>query len=274
MSSASLDPVIFASLFGDIAQPLAILWLLCLASTIGAFRRKQWRSAFALLLITIAFFVIGATPTSALLAQKLEKPYVLTDWDAVPEADAIVILGAALGRSSADLNGFNLKRETDRIITGFELARREKAKALVLGGGKGKPSEGIKSEGEHMQTWFESWGVASVPTFVLPGNLNTYQEALGTKKLIEEQNWDSILLVTSGTHMARAEAVFHTAGVNVIPVACDFEGASYLERTGGWSFVPRQTSFYLMKVYLHEVIGWPYYRLRGWIDDPRRLIGW
>jgi uncharacterized SAM-binding protein YcdF (DUF218 family) len=265
---------IFASLFGDLAQPLAILWLLCLASTFGAFRRKQWRSAFALLFVSIVFFVIGATPTSGLLAQRLEAPYVISDWDAVPNADAIVVLGAALGRSTADLNGFNLKRETDRIITAFELARREKAKALVLGGGKGTPSEGFKSEGEHMQHWFETWKVASVPTYVLPGNLNTHDEALGTKELINEQEWESVLLVTSGTHMARAEAVFRAAGVEVIPVACDFEGSSYLERTGGWSIVPRQSSFYLMKVYLHEVIGWPYYRLRGWIVDPRPLIGW
>ena len=124
-----------------------------------------------------------------------------------------------------------------------------------------------------MQTWYESWSIASLPSYVLPGNLNTRDEALGTLKLMNEQSWETILLVTSGTHMARAEAVFKSTGINVIPVACDFEGSSYLERTGGWSLVPRQTSFYLMKVYLHEVIGWPYYRLRGWITDSKRFIG-
>ncbi len=264
----------FASIFGDLAQPLAILWFLCVGATVGAFRRKQWRSAFTFFSVSLVFFAVGSTPIPALLVQRLESPYILADWEAVPEADAIVILGAALTPSKADLNRFNLKRETDRIITGFELARRGKAKAIVFGGGKGKPSEGIKSEGENMQSWFESWKVAATPSYVLPPSRNTRDEALGTKALMDDQKWESILLVTSGTHMARAEAVFAANEIQVTPVACDFEGSSYLERMGGWSIAPQQSSFYLMKVYLHEVIGWPYYRLRRWITDPRRFIGW
>ncbi len=263
----------FASIFGDLAQPLAILWFLCLGATVGAFRRKQWRSFVSLGFITVLFFGVGATPGPALLVKRLEAPYLLENWDAVPAADAIVILGGGMGRASDALNGFNLKREADRVITAFELARQGKGKALVFGGGKGKPSEGALSEGEFMQRWWGDWKLADIPTFVLPGSRNTYDEALSTKALAEEKEWETILLVTSGTHMTRAEAVFKTAGVNVIPVASDFEGSSYLERTGGWSIAPRQTSFYLMKVYLHEVIGWPYYKLRSWITDPRRTIG-
>lgn len=263
----------FASLFGDLAQPIAILWFLCLGATFGAFRRKQWRSFVSLAFISALMFGVGATPYPAHFVTRLEAPYLLEDWAAVPTADAIVVLGAALGRSDKSLNGFNLKRETDRIVTAFELARRGKAEALVFGGGIGRPSQGVPSEGEFMQGWWEEWNLSPITTYVLPGSRNTYDEALGTQELAKEKEWETVLLVTSGTHMTRAEAVFKTAGVNVIPVACDFEGSSYLERTGGWAFAPRQESFYLMKVYLHEVIGWPYYKLRGWITDPRRTIG-
>ena len=265
--------MMLASFASDLAQPLALLFLLGVGTTIMAFRRKQWRSAFALLIILGLFFTIGATPVPARLAARLETPFVLPDWDAVPEADAIVILGAALTQSDHDLNGFNLKRETDRIITGFELARRNKAKALVFGGGPGKHSEGVQSEGEQMQRWFEGWQLATLPTYVLPGNSNTYDEARRTQALATEQGWTSILLVTSATHMSRAQATFQATGIQVIPVACDFEGTSYLQRTGGWAILPNPTSFYLMKVYLHEIIGWPYYRLRGWLVDPKRFIG-
>lgn len=183
------------------------------------------------------------------------------------------MLGGTVARSDLDLNRFNLKHQTDRIVTAFELARRNKAKALVFGGGRGKPSQGIKSEGEHIQAWYESWKVASLPSYVLPPSLNTHDEAIGAKELATEQEWNTILLVTSGTHMARAVGTFSAAGLEVTPVACDFGGSSYLQRTGGWAVVPRLESIQLMGLYLHEVVGWPYYRLRGWITDARRFIG-
>ena len=262
----------FASLLGDIFQPLALLWLVCLVATFGAFRRRQWRSAFSLLFVSALFFLVGNTPCAPLLVQRLETPYFLDRWDDVPEADAILVLGAAITSSSKDLTGFNLKRETDRVITAFELARRGKSKALVLGGGRGRPSKNTKSEGEHMQSWFTDWKVANVSTYLLPGNRNTHDEALGMKELATEKNWNTVLLVTSATHMHRSKSLLESLDLKVIPVACDFEGTSWLEQTGGWSVVPMETNFYLMRVYLHEIVGWPYYRLRGWIKDPRPFI--
>ncbi len=264
--------MILASLLGDLVQPLALLWFLNLGATFAAFRRKQWRSGFLLLSLAGLLYFIGATPVPAQLASRLEAPYVLKDWDAVPNADVIIILGAAITRSDDDLMGFNLKREADRVVTGFELARRQKAKALLLGGGWIQKGENPRTEAAQMQRWYESWGISPLPVHALEGNSNTYDEAVHARALMEEKGWNTALLVTSGTHMPRAEATFRTAGVEVTPVACDFEGTSYLQRGGGWSTVPRLTNVYLMKVYLHEVFGWPFYRLNGRIKDPRPLI--
>ncbi|MCS1407789.1 MAG: hypothetical protein M2R45_00949 [Verrucomicrobia subdivision 3 bacterium] len=265
--------VFFAFNYGDLVQPLPLLWFLCIAATTYAFRRKQWRSGFAFLFITCIFYAIGATPVPAKLITRLEASYYPADWDSIPSADAILILGGTINASPRDLTGFNLAREADRIITGFSLARQGKAKALVLGGSKYRITETARTEGEHVQHWFQSWGIADIPTYILPECTNTHDEALRTRNLVNEHNWASILLVTSGSHMLRAEATFRAAGIKVIPVACDFEGATVLDAGKGWNFVPQETGFYLMKLYIHEVVGWPYYRLRGWIKAPRKFIG-
>lgn len=263
---------LLASVFGEVIQPLALLWLICLGMTYRAFRQKQWGPAVGLALFSLTFFVIGATPVPALLVERLEAPYVGQTWETIPEADAIIILGGSIGRSKDDLIGFNAKREVDRIITGFELARRGKGKALIFGGGIGTTDQEVPTEGEIMKEWY-GWNGGSLPTIVLPPSVNTHDEARSTRTIMEKNQWSKALLVTSANHMTRAAATFSTAGVEIIPVACDFEGSSYRLRTKAWSFAPKSTSFYLMRVYLHEVVGWTYYQLRGRIKDPRRFIG-
>ena len=265
-------PNFLASVFGEIIQPLALLWLMCLLMTYRAFRQKQWGSAISLALFSLIFFVVGATPVPTLLVERLEAPYVGQSWQTIPEADAIIILGGSIGRSKDDLIGFNAKREVDRIITGFELARRGKAKALIFGGGIGTRGNDVPTEGEIMKDWY-GWSGGSLPTIVLPPSINTHDEARSTQSIMEQNQWTKALLVTSANHMTRAAATFRTAGVEVIPVACDFEASSYRLRTGAWSFVPKETSFYLMSAYLHEIVGWTYYQLRGRIKDSRRFIG-
>lgn len=258
------------SFLSESIQPIALLWLCCLLSWFRAFWHQHRKSAFAFFVISLLFFVIGSTPLSARLAHRLEAAYILESWNAVPNADALVVLGAGLIPSNNDLNRFNLKRETDRIITAFELVRRGKTKALVFGGGR--MGEGMLSEGEHLQMWFNNWKIAKTKTFILPDSQNTHDEALATKSLADKRNWNSILLVTSATHMARAEATFRATGLNVIPIACDFEGSSHLQCFGGWHLFPQLSNFNLMQSYLHEVVGWIYYDYRGWISDPRTFL--
>lgn len=75
-----------------------------------------------------------------------------------------------------------------------------------------------------------------------------------------------ILLVTSAYHLRRAEAVFRKAGMDVIPVACDFvAGLAELESKPLFNPIPRPGGFDKMQLYMHEVIGWWVYRWRGWV---------
>jgi uncharacterized SAM-binding protein YcdF (DUF218 family) len=94
---------------------------------------------------------------------------------------------------------------------------------------------------------------------------NTHDEALQFRKLKEAEGWQKVLLVTSALHMRRAEAVFRKQGVDVTPVACDFQVHGVLGAPGFPSPFPRQHRLDLLSLYLHEQIGWWVYKWRGWI---------
>ena len=66
--------------------------------------------------------------------------------------------------------------------------------------------------------------------------------------------------------MARAVATLQKAGLQARPVACDFEGLPVMEGDQtAFRFVPTIDHIKMTSLYLHEVIGWYYYRARGWV---------
>ena len=96
-------------------------------------------------------------------------------------------------------------------------------------------------------------------------SINTKDEADHTKTLAKS-GWEEIILVTSASHMRRAEALFKKNGLKVVAVGSDFEGLSSLEADFRiYGIVPESDGFEKLYYYLHEQVGWLYYKLRGWI---------
>ena len=91
---------------------------------------------------------------------------------------------------------------------------------------------------------------------------NTREEAVKFAKLAKERDWDTVYLVTSANHMKRAEAVFLSAGISVMPVGCDYMGYPF---SGRWRLIPSQDRLVGMRTWLYEKVGWTYYRSKGWI---------
>ena len=77
--------------------------------------------------------------------------------------------------------------------------------------------------------------------------------------------WRRVLLVSSGYHLARAEAVFRKAGLDVMPAGAEFLGLDGLDGKGSWMVVPRSRGFDLIGYWAHEQVGWIFYRWKGWV---------
>lgn len=253
-------------------HPIGILWLLHFLAAVFMARHRKWREAIFCASLTAAIWVVGSTRLPAQLLACLERPYAKRDFQQLPHCDAVVMLGGTLNASSGDLFGFDLGEPADRIVTAIELFKRNLAGTLILGGGGGKSSSrpgGVWSEGEVMKPWLAKLGVSGTNVFPLHNCSNTRDEALEVAALAKERKWQRILLVTSAYHMKRASALFARLGIPFEPAPCDFVGLSTLENQRRFSPFPRSGGFHQLELFLHEWIGWQYYRLRGWVEsDP------
>lgn len=252
--------------------PIGAIWLLvtlCFAVFLG---RKRWGPATLTFALSCIIYTLGATKLPGEWLARLEQPYTTNNLSILPRADAVVMLGGVLNSSRKDFMGFNFGPAADRAVMAFELMRQHRAPMLVLGGGGATySSSGLLSEGTLLEKWFSTLGLSTNSVISLEASENTHDEALKVKDLAAKRGWQRVILLTSASHMGRAEATFTTLGIKVTPVACDFEGNSFKERRNEVWF-PTYEGFYLTSLYLHEIVGWQVYKYRGWIKQEKPTV--
>jgi len=249
--------------FAPLATPLGFLWFLHWVGAAVLWKRRQRFGAATVAALALGMSIIGSRLPLYLLTP-LEKPYIRPNLAEVPEADAVVLLGGTHDISLNDPMGFNLKSAADRILTALELVRLKKGGALVIGGRSQEVGGKVVTEGEVLERWFTRWQIIQVPVIQLENSQDTHDESLQVAALARKRGWKQIILVTTGSHMRRAEGVFRTAGLNVVPVACDFVRLGTPQHFE-FRLFPDSRGFELADIYLHEQVGWWVYRLRGWI---------
>lgn len=246
-------------------EPLGLAWI-GMTVMLGVFLwRRRWRPAALAGLVWLAFTLVTCTPVPSVLLAGLEKPWAGADLKALPAADAVLSLGGAGEPSENELVGFHFTRGTDRLMTAVDLVRREKAPVLVVGGGGYGVKNGAASEADAAKAWIDSWQVLPQPVVSLGLCSDTHDEAVKTAKLAAERGWKRIILVTSASHMKRAEATFRKAGIEAACAPCNFLSSVFHVPKLTWFHAPRAAGPEIFRTWLHEVIGWRVYRWRGWV---------
>jgi uncharacterized SAM-binding protein YcdF (DUF218 family) len=258
-----LDSVLRSAAY--LLEPVGLLWLGVIWAALWALRRRQAALAVFLALLALGISVAGSTGLPDALLERLERPYAGRDLQALPVCDAVVVLGGGARPSRYDVGGLDLTAAGDRLVMGAELLRRGKARHLVVGGGAHTVQGQQLVEGDLTRQWLRTLGLASVPVISLGRCNHTRDEAVKVATLCRERGWTNVLLVTSASHMKRAEAVFRTAGVPVVAVPCDFQTAVSVMTETERVWVPAVAGFQKLSLYVHEQLGWWAYRWRGWI---------
>ncbi len=249
-----------------LTQPVGLFWLCLVLLVVWRVRTRQWRRTILPGALALVVFLIGGTSLPTRLLASLERPYTGTNPDNLSQADAVIMLGGVLQPSRNDIFGFELKDSADRFVTALELMRRGKGRALVLGGGVAKGENPGPPEGELLQRFISAWSLTNAPVYLLGACATTRDEAQRTQALAAAHQWKRLILVTSAWHMKRGEALFRRLGMPVTCVAGDFVATAELEHPGPFTPFPTAGGFVILSMYLHEVIGWQVYRLRGWVE--------
>lgn len=250
-----------ADLVKQLLNPVAIIWIILIAMSVWETCKHRYRWAAINGGMVLFLFLFGSTTLSSSLIGILEKPYIAVAIDGNTTADAVVVLGGYTSGGDEELTGIDASEAFDRILTGIELVRTGKAGRLYVGGGMYRSNDGRRSEFSVIEPWINRWDLTDVPIDTLGDSVNTYGESLAVRKLMDENGWGSIILVTTAWHMPRARAVFESSGVKVIPVGCDFRSIP----RGKLKVFPSSGRLESLQIFLQEKVGWMYYRSKGWI---------
>lgn len=252
----------------DLLEPPALVWLLLAVMIVREVRRRRWRALWLPGCAWMVLTVTGALPVSHHLLASLEDDWPAQEAAALSECDAIVMLGGGFEPSERESAGIHLQVGADRLFTALELARRGKGKELIIGGGVYRREQGeAVFEADAVRDWIrKSWPEVDIPIHSLGGRADTRDEAVKTAERLRLQGGGMrVLLVTSAFHMTRSKAVFEKAGLQVVPVPCNYLSAPMRGRPVAWFSVPNAAYLAVFETWMHEVAGWWGYRLRGWI---------
>jgi uncharacterized SAM-binding protein YcdF (DUF218 family) len=252
-------------LFQALQNPLGWCWLIWVIVTALLFRRSERKLSIVTGSACLFLTLFGGTPLSAWLLARLEHP---TPMASLPtRADAIVVLGGSYTASQAEPAGFKASSAFDRITTGLALVDRGISTNLVLGGGIDPVAEPRIHDSEALRPWLERRIPANVRIRIIDSSATTLEEAIHFAPMATREQWTRIVLVTSASHLPRATAAFRSEGIQVIPMACAFEGHARLNSHNRWTLIPNTGDLRLAGMWFHEQVGSLYYRLRGWSTD-------
>ncbi len=237
--------------------PLGMAIMLFLAGLLLLWMRRK-RSAGLLMLMAIALLWISSTQVAAeFVLDSLERYYPPLALEEIPTADAIVVLGGVTrgrvsGNDLTDLGG-----GADRIIHAARLFKAGKAPLLILSGGN---DPGYRSEAEAMADILQLIGIPAEKMVLETKSRNTQQNAIYTQKMLQQQGIRKILLVTSASHMRRAEAIFTGIGVSVLPAATDYQLVERAPTFLDW--LPQAEALEMTTKGIKEYIGYWVYLLK------------
>ena len=249
--------------------PLGLSCILLLVAFFMALRRSR----LATIPIALSFLILaiaGNPRFSDALIKSLEWQNTATQ--NLPTADAIVVLGGATRGVSPPRVMPDLNEHGDRIIYAAKLYKEGKAPLIVLSGGRIKWFGKEDSEAIDMAKILELMGVPPEAIIKEGKSLNTHENAVFTKKILEEKGIKKVLLVTSAFHTPRSLKIFARQGIDVIPAPTDFMISEqdtirhdYSTESQILSYIPSARSIHFTTQMIKEYIGTFIYRLRGWV---------
>jgi uncharacterized SAM-binding protein YcdF (DUF218 family) len=259
----------FSKLLPLFFYPLGLACISLVVALITLWKRPRIAAAaiaFALILLLVCSN--GWVPNW--LVRSLE--WQNTETKQIPNAEAIVVLGGATKSAFWPRPSPDLSEQGDRVIYAAQLYRQQKAPLVILSGGRVNWRGDGASESADMADILTSIGIPSAAIIQEPDSLNTHQNAVNVKKILQSRNISRVLLVTSAMHMPRSLKIFQRQGIDVIPAPTDFlVSQGEIQELGSspkaaiLNLLPDSHNLDKFTRALKEYIGFFIYSLRGWL---------
>jgi uncharacterized SAM-binding protein YcdF (DUF218 family) len=230
---------------------------------------KKPRQASTALTLALIVLLLGSNGwVSRSLVRSLEFQNIPQE---LPNADAIVVLGGATKPAFPPRPAVDLSEESDRMFYAAQLYHQNKAPYVILSGGRIDWSGAGSSESADMAIVMQRLGVPESAIIQEPDSLNTYENAVNVKKILQARQFNQVLLVTSAMHMPRSLAIFNKLKIAAFPAPTDFLASGDMQYVSDsfeaivLNLLPEAERLHQSTRALKEYVGLIIYRLRGWL---------
>jgi uncharacterized SAM-binding protein YcdF (DUF218 family) len=249
--------------------PLGLACVLMVAALVLWWRKSRW-TPLPIVGALIVLLVASNPWVSTTLARSLEWRY-LPEGE-LPQAEAIVLLGGSTRPADPPRPMADVTEAGDRVFYAAKLYKDQKAPLIIATGGRIDWMGGGQPEAADMAQLLEFMGVPATAIIQEPKALNTYQNAVNVKKILQDRGIERVLLVTSALHMPRSLAIFKRQEIEAIPAPTDFliarreiENRSSSSLSIFYTLIPDLEPLNTTTKAIKEYIGFAVYRLRGWL---------
>ncbi|MDR9402845.1 MAG: YdcF family protein [Halothece sp. Uz-M2-17] len=249
--------------------PLGLTSILLLVGLIIAWKRPYF-ALFPMGISLLIILIASNAWVSSLLMQSLEWQQIPKE--ELPKAEAIILLGGSTRVPTPPRKTVELTEAGDRVLYAAHLYKEGKAPLIIATGGRITWLKNAPPEADSMKDLLIEIGVPASAIIEETQALNTYQNALYTKEILEQRGIKKSLLVTSASHMPRSLRVFQKQNINVIPAPTDFLVTEVdweqLQRTPQatlLNLLPSAENLQQTTQALKEYLGMFVYWLKGWI---------
>jgi uncharacterized SAM-binding protein YcdF (DUF218 family) len=245
--------------------PLSLLLMLALG-IILLYRRSKL--AKPLLFTAFGLLWITSTPYFAEGALHLLEAQTTPLTTQPQSADAIVILGGGTYFRAPEYSGQDTVNEHTLLRSryGAQLHRKTGKPILATGG---KPLGNGISEAQQMRATLEQ--DFHVPVrWTEDASDNTLENAHNSFQILQKAGIRRIYLVTHAWHMPRSAEAFRSAGFEVVEAPTAYTTRYRIDLL---AFLPRPESLRDSKIFIREVIGLSWYRLKFAIFETQATEG-
>jgi uncharacterized SAM-binding protein YcdF (DUF218 family) len=181
------------------------------------------------------------------------------------DVGAIVILGGGGATYHLGTDEVNMLSEQSslRLLEGLRLYRELSPDWVIVSGGINTRAGVVTPESETMASILVDLGIPAARILVENQSANTREQALQVPSLLDDHQVEHFVLVTSPSHMRRADLAF--GDVTPQPLTSTAPALSESKPALGWSLFPSSDALDTSRIALREVVGLLYYFLRGWI---------
>ena len=249
-------------IIGFIASPLGVaiagLVIAVVCAWLKRVRFVKWIGG-----VTVVWLWLWMTPfMTRFVGAPLEREFLICGRvpaaESFPEADAIVVLGGAMG-SDTNLSGYaEMWTSADRVWQAARLWQAGKApKIIATGDGARESTLGLLKDfgvDEKCVEFLDARNTEEEAKAVSGQRLAVSGQELGDERTGKLK----VLVVTSAWHMKRARLMFemYAKDVEVVCAPADFEmSMAAKKRLGCKAVLPDAYSLYLNSVAVHEWIG-------------------